>query len=234
MDKTRLTTSDLLALRDGEPHAVSLAAAAAEDPHVDAQLTRMRELRSELQSLPDVPFSAAAWQPVAAAIEAKPLRAGVTGRWLRYPLATAASVFLASLVGIYAVFSGLPPAESGSTMTATLSSAPQLQADGLQLAGLMNRSRQLEMLLRGQQPLARASDELSAPANVAAPATSVERRLMGRLADVDAQIALMFERGAEDTRLRERLWVQRVNLLESLVAVRGGQAGDLFEDGRSM
>lgn len=231
MDKTPLPISDLLALRDGELHE---AKASAVDPQVRAQLTRLHELRGELQALPDVPISDAAWQKIATAPEHGRRGGGPPGHWLRYPLATAASVFFASLLGIYLVFGGQVPVESGVAPASVVNTAPQLQAGGLQLAGLMNRSRELELRLRGVQPLAPASDVVVASTEAVAAPSSVERQLMGRLTDVDAQIARMFESGIQDPQLRERLWGQRVILLESLVAVRGGQVSDLFEDGRSM
>jgi hypothetical protein len=231
MDKTPLPISDLLALRDGE---LREAKASADDPQVQAQVKRLHELRDELQSLPDVPISEVAWQQITAASRQRRRGAGTPGHWLRYPLATAASVFFASLLGIYLMFGGQVPIESGAAPTAAVNTAPQLQAGGLQLAGLMNRSRELELRLRGVQPLAPASDVLPADAEAVAAPSPVERQLMGRLADVDTQIARMFESGIQDPQLRERLWAQRVSLLESLVAVRGGQSSDLFEDGRSM
>lgn len=230
MDQTPLPISDLLALRDGE---LREANSSADDPQVQTQLTRMRALRQDLQTLPDVPIGAGTWQDIAALADARSATARARPHWLRYPFATAASVFVASLLGIYLTFSSLSPGESGAAAPALLNAA-RLEAGSLRLAGLMNRSRQLEMRLRGEQMLTHASEQSPAPAHVAVQPTLIERRLMGRLADVDAQIASMFERGSQDPQLRERLWTQRVSLLESLVTVRDEQASAWLEDSRSM
>ncbi len=232
MDKTTLEISDLLALRDGEPRDANLS---ADDPRVAAQLLRVKELRSELQALPNVPISDATWQRLHALPQSGGAGAGGRGLWLRFPLATAASVFFASLLGIYLVFSGQPSGGVVGGQPQIAGATVHVEQSGLQLASLMNRSRDLEMRLQGGQALSRVSGTSVTPARSAPPAPSrVERRLMGRLADVDAQLALMFESETEDPRQRERLWAQRVSLLESLVAVRGGEADARFEDGRSM
>jgi hypothetical protein len=242
MDKTP-EISALLALRDGELHD---AAVSVEDPGVAQQLARMQAVRSELQSMPDVPISEEVWQRVTS-VPAKrtgkgkgPGKGSGQGRggpgpshWMRYPLATAASVFFASLLGIYLVFSGQQQSlDAGQTQMANTDL--EFQQGGLQLASLMNRSRQLELRLQGVTPLTPAADTHTAPRAAVAPPTVIERQLMGRLADVDEQIARMYEAGIQDPAQRERLWAQRVSLLESLVAVRGDQMSNLFEEGRSM
>ena len=230
MDKQPPEISTLLAIRDGEPRDATVS---ADDPQVARQLARINQLRSELQALPDVPIADEVWQKIRVA-QQPPGGAGRSpNHWLRYPLATAASVFFASLLGIYLVFSGQQVnLDTGQPQLAGTSM--QVEQGGLQLASLMNRSRELERRLQGVTPLTRAAD-----VNVAAQAPTrqtsvVERQLMGRLADVDEQIALMFELGIQDPVQRERLWAQRVTLLESLVAVRGEQMSDLYEEGRSM
>ncbi len=231
MDKKPIPISDLLALRDGEPHTADVD---AHDPEVAAQLARVRALQGDLQALPDVPMSAAAWQNIATVAASKHAQSSRPPEWLRYPAATAAVVFFASLLGIYVVFGGNAQDSSAPPEPALTHSAPQLQADGLQLASLMSRSRQLEMRLRGQSTLTPAVDGAADSAPGVRGVSPIERRLMGRLADVDAQIATLFESGSYDPQQRQRLWAQRVNLLESLVALCGGQVGDLLEDTRSM
>ena len=232
MDKIKLEISDLLALRDGEPRDADLS---ADDPRVAERLLRMQALRSELQALPDIPISEDTWQRVSAASRRGGAGASVPGPWLRFPLATAASVFFAFLLGIYLSFSGQPRDLLDGVGPQMTNTEVQLEPSGLHLASLMNRSRDLEMRLQGRQALSRVTGTSVLPSTSAPPQPSlVERRLMGRLADVDAQIALMFDSDIQDPRQRERLWAQRVNLLESLVAVRGIQADARFEDSRSM
>ena len=230
MDKKPLEISALLAIRDGEPRDATVS---ADDPEIAQQLARMNQLRSELQALPDVPIADEVWQKISVA-QRPPGGAGRSpNHWLRYPLATAASVFFASLLGIYLVFSGQQVKLDTGQPQMTLTSM-QVEQGGMQLASLMNRSRELERRLQGVTPLTRAADVSLAAQAPTRQTSVVERQLMGRLADVDEQIALMFELGIQDPAQRERLWAQRVTLLESLVAVRGEQMSDLYEEGRSM
>jgi len=214
--------SDLLALRDGELRDASLD---VHDPQVTEQLARIRQLQGELNALGDVPLDEAVWNQAATRSQAR--RA-----WLRFPLATAASVFFASVVGIYLLFggAGADDARVAPQFTGTAS----IDHDGQRLAALMSQSRDLEMRLQGVDPWTHASSAAPRPSQPPASPSLTERRLMGRLADVDWQIAQLYEAPTMDSTRREALWTQRVNLLESLVAVRGGSDPRFFEDSRSM
>jgi hypothetical protein len=86
---------------------------------------------------------------------------------------------------------------------------PQVQD---QVAQLMLRSRDLESELYTRA---------SAPA---LGSTSSEQALLYGIADVDAQLNALYESGSPDRTERERLWRQRVMLLESLADVQRGQA----------
>jgi hypothetical protein len=48
--------------------------------------------------------------------------------------------------------------------------------------------------------------------------------LLYRIADVDAELIALYEAPQMDVEHRERLWSQRVELLESLTDVQRGQA----------
>lgn len=228
MQKRPWEISDLIALRDGEIRDTNVD---LDDPAAQAQLHRIRQIQAELNALPDIPVDEAIWnRPVAA----KTSRSS----WLRFPLATAASVFFASFVGIYLIFgtvdleqepTGSP---SGDQVSVAVSS---------RLPILMSQSRDLERRLQGVNAwmLSDASSAVARPADrqrvtsrpVASP---TERGLMYRLADVDDQIAQLYEADVMDVREREVLWMQRVSLLRSLVAVRGGSDPRMFENSRSM
>ena len=146
-------------------------------------------------------------------------------------------VFFASFVGIYLIFGGTEVDERPFAEQVNFSTSAQLDDSGARLAALMNQSRELERRLQGDNPLT-LSDASSQASQNTMDGTLVisptQRRLMYRLADVDAQIARLYEAPVMDTSARQVLWAQRVNLLQSLVAVRGGSDPRFFEDTRSM
>jgi hypothetical protein len=222
MQKRPWEISDLLALRDGE---LREAGVDADDVEVAAKLEQIRHLQAELNSLGDVPLDEGVWNTIA--LETKP-----RSTWLRFPLATAASVFFASVIGIYVLFSDIDP--NGTVPVAEFSGAAVIDTNGVRLASLMSQSQDLEMRLQGADPWARASSQVADESLRTPSSTLTERRLMGRLADVDWQIARLYDAEDMDVDRREALWERRVNLLESLVAVRGGTDPSLFEDSRSM
>lgn len=191
------TLSDLLAHRDGELVDADLAAQLAADPEAVDQLDRLERIRGELRSLPPVSPDPAVWQ----AIQER------TGRtrpgWLqRFPLAVAASVFLAAAATIML----------WDPMTGQLEGAggPQVAVSD-PVAELMLRSQRLE-------------SQLFTQASATANATSSEQALLYGIADVDAQLSELYEAGRRNPDERERLWRQRVMLLESLADVQRGQA----------
>jgi len=226
MQKRPWEISDLLALRDGE---LREAGVDADDAQAAAKLEQIRHLQAELNSLGDVPLDEGVWNTIA---QERTHETEQGSAWLRFPLATAASVFFASVIGIYVLFSDIEP--NGSASVAQFSGTAVIDTNGVRLASLMSQSQDLEMRLQGADPWARASSQVADASLTASSSTSTERRLMGRLADVDWQIARLYDAEVMDVARREALWERRVNLLESLVAVRGGTDPSLFEDSRSM
>jgi hypothetical protein len=223
--------SDLLALRDGEVRDASVE---VNDPAAVAQLEKIQQLQAQLNALPDVPLDESVWNsPNIAPASAS------RSAWLRFPLATAASVFFASFVGMYLIFGGGAIEQRNLDDGVDFAVNTQLDDSGAQLAALMNQSRGLERRLQGNggNPLT-LSDASSQAQNVtvdnAQAISPTQRRLMYRLADVDAQIARLYDAPVMDVGARQVLWAQRVNLLQSLVAVRGGSDPRFFEDSRSM
>ena len=112
--------SELLALRDGEPADVSRLAGLSERDQ-DAVLDQLRDIKQSINALPDVAVDDELW------INATP--APRRSAWLRFPMATAASVFLATAVGIYLVagqFGGsgqVPGLVDGSQQTPAFTTA---------------------------------------------------------------------------------------------------------------
>ena len=104
MDKHNWTVSDLLARRDGKPLDVARARAIANDATAQRDLHRLVALQSELNALPDVAVDDAVWRTAIADASATDLHR--VGFGLRYPVATAASVFVATAMFIVYVPSG--------------------------------------------------------------------------------------------------------------------------------
>ena len=224
MQKRPWEISDLLALRDGHPHSANVR---ADDPEVIEQLEQIRSLGISLQSLPDVPVDDDVWMQAMPAPEKRSV-------WLRFPMATAASVFFASVVGIFTLFGG-PASEIGSgTESAQYANLNSIDNTGAQLAGLMRQSRDLEQRLYGVNPLSQAADVPHTTYEGMPAPTALEETLLFRLADVDGQIARLYDAEVMDHAQRQDLWMKRVELLESLVAIRSGDAARLFDNSRSM
>jgi hypothetical protein len=218
--------SDLLALDEGRPHSAGIS---EDDPRVAQELAAIRRIKAQLNELPDVPLDDSVWMNVMPEEQAR-------SPWLRYPLATAASVFLASVVGIYAMFSGL--GNTGST--GSIERAPgyvvtaPIEGTGLRLAGLMRESRDLEQRLYSPNPLNLASTQTGSPAQTMPDPSGLAQTLLFRLADVDGQIARLYDAPEMDNERRQTLWTKRVDLLDSLVAVRRGTDLGVLDDTRSM
>lgn len=204
------TLSDLLALRDGERlEADAPRGDGGRDPEVtdlDAErldaasretLAELRRMKAELNALPPVTPDPAVWEAIQERTAGR-TRPG----WLdRFPLATAATVFLAAALTIVLWDPTSEPAVDGA--------GPQVQDP---IAALMIRSQRLE---------AELFTRAAAPA---VSATSSEQALVYGIADVDAQLNALYESDGPDAAERERLWRQRVALLESLADVQRGQA----------
>ena len=195
MDR-RPTLEDLLGFRDGEPGDPGLAAQIAADPEAQAELDRLRRLEAEIARLPPVTPPAAVWEAIQERTGGRPRS------WLqRFPLATAATVFLATALGIVLLDPVLSPQDEAN--------GPQVQDPVAQLM-LRSRSLESELFTRASAPTLGSN--------------SSEQALLYGIADVDAQLNALYETGSRDPAERERLWRQRVALLESLADVQRGQA----------
>lgn len=218
---------DLLARRDGELLDSELHAAIDADPELRLRLRRLELMRQELESLPPIEPDADLWAQIQARAAGKvtPLpseqthelsqsRQSVTrNRWrLSFPQATAAGVF-AAVLGLSLVVGP----ELGMTPDATpAQSAPQLltQQNGRSLPSLdqlVDRSQTLEAMAR--VPVVRAADS-SDPSREA---------LLFRIAAIDAEFEALMLQEEMDPELRKKLWQQRVELLETLLAIQKDQ-----------
>lgn len=188
------TLSDLLALRDGELDDAELAAEIYADPESRDTLVRLSRIKGDLNALPPVAPPPALWEGVQRSRRGRP-------QWLqRFPLATAATVFLAAALTIV-VWNPAGPLDEDVT-------GPRVNDP---VGQLMLRSQRLE-------------SELVTRATAPAAFSSSEQAMLYGIAEVDAQLNALYEAGAPDPEERERLWRQRVTLLESLTEIQKGQA----------
>ncbi|MDZ7668677.1 MAG: hypothetical protein U5Q16_04385 [Gammaproteobacteria bacterium] len=189
------TVSDLLALRDGEVDDPGLAARVADDAEAGQALEELRRLKTELNALPPVSPDPSVWQAIQE-------RTGQQPGWLqRFPLATAATVFLAAALTIVLWDPTAGPVQGPN--------GPQASDP---VAQLILRSQRLESELLTQA---------AAPVPGGSP---TEQALVYGIADVDAQLNELYAADSTDPEARERLWRQRVMLLESLADVQRGEA----------
>jgi|GEM_PF-1744895 len=237
--------ADLLARRDGEPHDAALFVPG--DGHEEAG-QEVSRIKAGLQQLPDVPIDEEIWQQIQPELAStqQPSQSG----WLRYRYATAAGVFLLCMLSVATLISGPDfdsPARLPIATTSGESEADDVgaigQLGGAMLAGLMQRSRELEARIATDpridpnaqvrvQPV--AADALLGGTNER-PLRREEALILYRLADVDAQIAQLYERDQNSsTAERIALWRMRVSLLQNLVVLRDGGQGVANEFSRSM
>ena len=220
------TIAQLIAYRDGEPYDLQVLEQLSGTQR-EQMLQELGDIKDALEDLPDLPVPPMGWT-------AQEVPAEQSASFMRFPLATAAATFFVSAVLVFAIaggglnLGGDDPAET----VAVVSPA------GSHLAGLMARSRDLEQQLYGQNSWLNAgTTETAEPATDADPAGAAERQVLFRLADVDGQIAQLYESGNDQQDLRIALWSRRVELLENLVvmraAARGGR-GIYLNDGRSL
>ncbi|MFK7914521.1 MAG: hypothetical protein AB8B93_11455 [Pseudomonadales bacterium] len=252
MTERKPTTAELLALRDGEPLPRDAQDAIAATADAGEQLAQLRGIQQALQTLPDQEPPAGTWEQIQARLAAGPqtlqplaLQSGSQGTtvaslnntggpaeaaatsWqLRYPMATAAGVFFAavlvSLLWLPQIGSDAVSQPSTGPTPALADISPALPSGALPsgaMADLIDRSQRLEAVAR--LPVARAIDGQERS----------RQALLYRIADLDAQLNSLIEEEAMDPALKEKLWRQRVDLLETLVAVQQAQmaqAADLY------
>ena len=194
------TTSELLALRDGEA-GPELRRHVADCQSCRAELERLQALREEMRALPEIHPPRDGWSRLRSAV----IRSRRAERWRRRSMA-AAALIVVGLLGFLALrpASIQPPAtvDSGG-------------ADEQALAGLITASCDLESVLRAP---ALRSPVLSPPE--AANIVSIE----DRIAVIDLELAVAASGPKLDHRVA--LWSDRVKLLDELVRARGGRPQD--------
>lgn len=199
----------LLSLRDGEPVDADVKSHLPQCAQCAAELKRLMQVQMRLQALPLVEPPPELWDGVRALLDAPKKQRG--------PMRIAVAVVVA--VGIVTTFVARQmSAPSQPAQTLSPSSESQSQQLDAELARLIAQSRELDALLdrlpeRPQTqrlPLALAID-------------SIEQRIQL----LDLQLAAM-PTDASGERQTERLWHERVGLMDSLVKVRYAEAAPLM------
>ncbi len=190
MKKPPLAISDLLAHRDGEPLDLELVNEIEESAEAREMLNELRAIKRDMRELPGIEPPPEVWHAI------RRTRSRVTKRWMPFPLATAAAVFLATTLGIVV----MNPFDGGNRLTAS----------GNGLSALMSRSQQLE-------------SEVVLPVGFGV-GTPSQQALAYRIADVDSELLRLYEQASVDPTRQAKLWRTRVELLENLHAVQRGQA----------
>lgn len=207
-------TEDLLKIRDGEPIDAALRERLVADPDGAARLQTLERVREGLRALPQLEPPPAAWARIAA--ESRGSRSARP----RFGLRIAVALGVAAVLAVAAVAFLLHPADSGPAAAGgeTARTGSPLPTDrprgGDSYAALLAESAQLE----------RALARMHAETRVTNAGTA------GTIAGLEDTVALLDEQltyaaaGKLDTREREALWRERVDVMNALVQVRYAQA----------
>ena len=201
----------LLSLRDHAPTEAWVAEHVEQCPECGAELRRLERMRSKLQALPQMEPQADSW----AAIQAK-MRSDsgvpVWERRLRH-VAVAASLFVLGVVVTVIVRQhGItPPAEVADTRVPPESVAVSMVND------LVSQSQHLDHMLQSL-PDRPQIERVSTAATI----DTIEQRIQW----LDFQLSYAHEQGLNE-RQAQRLWSERVELMDSLVKIRSAESGGI-------
>lgn len=170
------------------------------------------ELKQSLNELPDIVPGHEVWARIQARAAPAPGSNGMRTRML--PFAMAAGLILAvgaGIISLNVVREGKFPSELDQRQIASLPMNNRTMNDRTMndrsLGALRDRSRQLEPIIQGS----------------GATADPVASAVRYRIADLDSQLIGMSE-GRLNQQETQRLWSQRVALMESLAEVRRARA----------
>ena len=203
----------LLSLRDGEPVDAATAAHVEQCQHCSAELRKLRETRAQLQSLPqlDAPTSFQEIQRAMARPVAAPRRALSARLVAGLAFVTLTTIFFVAL------------RDDTAPTVADRSVEPDEQAmpidvDTARVPDLVAQSRRLEDLLQ-QLPERPRIERVSTAAMI----DTIEERIQW----LDFQLSDAPDSGLNE-RQTQRLWSERVELMDSLVKVRYAEGGVTF------
>jgi hypothetical protein len=197
---------DLLKLRDGEHAPIALAHVRA-CARCGAELARLEALSADLRELPSTTVPPERWSAIQAALgnRSRPLVPSRRPGWL-VPVASAALVLVAVLFTLNTRRADVVPGKETHEITATpvADSRRALVAESQRLESLLAALPKQPRLTRAQTALTVAD-------------------LEDRIQWVDYRLNLASEAGLAGEPA-EKLWRERVDLMNSLVAVRYAEA----------
>jgi hypothetical protein len=207
----------LLSLRDGEPVDAATAAHVEQCQRCSAELRRLRETRTQLQSLPqlDAPTSFQEIQRAMARPAAAPRRtlsARLVAGLAFITLTTILFVALRDETAPTVVERGPPQVEPDQQAT------PLIDVGTARVPELVAQSRRLEDLLQ-QLPERPRIERVSTAAMI----DTIE----GRIQWLDFQLSDAPDSGLNEQQT-QRLWRERVELMDSLVKVRYAEGAVTF------
>jgi hypothetical protein len=199
--------SELLSLRDAEPTEAHVARHVDQCPQCARELQELSNARSRLRELPQLDAPPDAWSRISQRV-ARP--EGKSVRTNRITGAVAASVGLLAII-IMVIRDDGP--QSDAVVARESKPAPAAPAEP-PVAALIAQSQELEQMLHAlpQRPLIER-------ASTAATLDTIEQRIQW----LDFQLSYAPE-GSFDDAQAQRLWRERVDLMDSLVKVRYAEA----------
>jgi hypothetical protein len=201
----------LIGLRDEEPVSVEVQQHVRGCGQCAAALNGLMAARERLAALADPLLPPDAWQRIAVAAD----RSARRRRWL--PAAGLGLTATAAAAALLVVNLHVRPVPAASDLTASVSPSGDKPADVNQL---MAQSRYLE---RAVFKLDGHADDMAVSANTASTIAALEDRIA--LVDYEINTASGSGIGNDDPHVAQ-LWKQRVDLLQSLAAVRYAQVAD--------
>jgi len=217
------SVEQLLNLRDAAPEAADVAAHVNGCERCQAELGRLRIVQVGLQSLPEIPAPEGGWQAISRARAGS--RSSAPLSFTGWFWAGSLAAGLAVAVVLFGLLNQVPRGSEsgiGSAMSGTTpvlvsrsgaeTAASQVKSDDM--AQLMARSQQLEQVLRAMP---------EGPQVVSADTAGTISVLEDRVAMIDYRLSMGEQPELSSAQL-QRLWQERVDVMNSLVQVRYAQA----------
>jgi hypothetical protein len=197
----------LLSLRDGAPVDAAIRDHVQQCETCIAKSARLMKMRLNLQSLPTLEAQEEFWRQIEARLQQRPQR--------RYGFGIAAALALV-VAGAIAFVGSRDVSSTPESVARTASKS--LAASTSEVEQLIAQSRKLEELL-AYLPERPQVERVSTAATV----DSLEQRIQW----LDWRLAYQSD-GELDERQAQRLWSERVDLMDSLVKVRYAQSAPML------
>lgn len=205
---------ELLSVRDGEPVAAATRQHAMNCVACSASLRRLTQRQQALQGLeqfeaPDIEFASI----TARSLQVTQSAAAPAHRWWA---AAAAAAIVATVIGSFVLIERDRQSSELQSQAVPLHQPAVAEPEPLdaQLARLVQQSRELDQLLHNMPPRPEVQR-----VSLAGMVDRIEQRVQW----LDMQLSSVPDSGADQV-LAQRLWRERVELMDSLVTVRYAEA----------